>query len=292
MTSKYFSKFPAIFYSNTESKDISRRIKIEPKEKNNPFNFYPFMLQDDLRADQVAEFYYNDPELDWLVYHVNDVIDPYYDWYQTNEVFETVLKEKYGSMENSMKKIYKYRNNWATDDDVISVSRYENGIPYSWRKYYNPEWSPKGEILYYTRKPVDYYMNTNRILSYPISYVSANAFQTGEIVDLKFGGEIVATGEAEYANATHLWIKSVSGNTIANSSIVVNILGESSYANATANAVSTVHESIPLEEEVFWSPYYYFEYELEKNETKKHINLVNSDLSPLIIQDFTNKLRE
>jgi hypothetical protein len=292
MTEKYFAKFPTIDYRDKEARDITRRNKIEPRDRNNPYNFYPFTLQDEIRSDQVADFYYNDPEADWFVYHVNGIIDPYYDWYNTNETFHSLLTIKYGSVENAMKKVWVYRNNWALDDTQITPSFYENILTNNLKKYWQPVWGPKAEIISYKRVPIDTTMNTNRILRYTVTYVSGNAYTVGEIVDLKLGGEIVATGEVVYSNSSTLSIQSVSGNTVANSSVVPNIIGESSSTNATANAVVTVVENIPLSEEVYCSPVYYFEYEQFKNEDRKHIRLINDELAPFVITEFEQKLQE
>lgn len=291
MTEKYFTKFPTFVYRDKIARDITRRISIDPVDQNNPYNFYPFLLRDELRSDQVADFYHRDPELDWLVYHTNKIIDPYYDWHNNNEVFTALLISKYGSVESAMEKIYIYSNNWANDDTQYTPSQYDNQLPNAWKKYYSPIWGPKAEIIGYQRKQEDFFQNTNRILKYDITYVSANTFQLEEIVDIKYEGLIVGGGEVEYVNSTSVSIKHVSGNTIANSSVVINLLGETSFANATSNAVTTVVESIPLDEDHFWSPVYYYEYELGKNEERKHINLINNQLTPLIIQQFEEKLK-
>lgn len=290
MTEKYFNKFPVIFYRDKEAIDITRRVKIQPKDKNNPYNFYPFTLRDELRSDEVADFYYVDPELDWLVYHMNNIVDPYYDWYNTNEKFEQLLKDKYGSIETSKEKILFYRNNWYDDDVQIPPSHFDSTLPYNWKKYYMPEWGPKAEVLSYKRKEDDTAVNTNRILRYNVTYVSGNSYTIGEIIDIKYSGNIVAGGEVVYSNSSTLSIKHVSGNTIANSSVVVNITGETSATNATANSVTTVIECIPLDEEVFWSPVYYFEYEQEKNESRKHIQLINNELASLTVELFAETL--
>lgn len=287
---RYFSKFPTISYRDKSALDITRRVSID--NKLNPFNFYPFALQDEIRSDQTAEFYYNDPEMDWMIYHTNLIIDPYYDWYNNNEVFEAKIKAKYGSIEAAMETVYLYHNNWADDDTQLTESQYEGMIANSWKKYYMPEWGPKAEILYYKRKQEDYYQYTNRILCYPVSFVTGNSYTIGEIVNLKYAGEIVAGGQVEYANSTHVNIKNVSGNTVANSSVVINILGETSGSNGTANSVTTVYESIPLDEEVFWSPLYYYDYEVLCNENKKHIQLINNELAPIVSQSFTERINE
>jgi hypothetical protein len=288
---RYFSKFPTFVYKDKVARDITRRVTITPRDKNNPYNFYPFVLRDELRSDHVAEFYHEDPEKDWLVYHTNNIIDPYYDWHNDTYTFNSLLVNKYGSVENAMKMVFVYRNNWVSDTTQLTPSQYYNQIPQSWKKYYSPIWGEKATIIAFERSKDDYVMNTNRIIQYPITSVNSIDFSIGEIVDFKFGGEIMGGGEVEYCNTSILTVKNVTGNTTANSTMVINIMGETSLANATSDSVSLLMESIPLDEEKFWSPVYYHEFELEKNEERKHINLINNDLVPFIIQDFTEKLQ-
>ena len=292
MTEKYFAKFPTFVYNGKLARDISRRVTITPRDRNNPYNYYPFMLRDEIRSDIVADFYYRDSEMDWLVYHVNKVIDPYYDWYNTNETFNLLLIEKYGSIEMAMQKIWIYVNNWIDDDIRMTISQFEEHIPYRWKKYYNPIWGEKAEIIGYERKKDDHYQNTNRIIQYDINYTSGNAFTIGELIDIKYAGLIIGGGECEWTNTSVLTIKNVSGNTTANSTFIPTFIGNTTSTEATSNNFTIIQESIPLDEDHFWSPIYYYEYEQMKNEYRKHINLVNEGLTPFIIQEFETKLQE
>lgn len=290
MSEKYFTKYPRFIYDGKDSRNITRRALIRNADAKNPYNFYPFLLKDELRSDQVADFYYNDPELDWFIYHMNNIIDPYYDWYNDTETIESLIRIKYGSIENSMKKVWVYKNNWATAEETISPYTYDEQIPPSWKKYYNPDWGAKADIISYSRKQDERTTNTNRIIQYDISYVGNTHFQLGELVDLKYEGEIVGGGEVEYVNTGIIYVKNVFGNTIANSSVVISVLGETSTANATANAVTQIVENIPLSEDRFWSPVYYYEYEVEKNEERKHIQLIDNGLSGIIITEFEKEI--
>lgn len=292
MTERYFTKFPTFVYDGKVCRDITRRVTITQKSKNNVNNFYPFMLRDEIRSDQVADFYYNDPEADWLVYHTNKIIDPYYDWYNTNETFNLLLIEKYGSIENAMKKVWLYCNNWEEDDSAITVSTYENQLVESWKKYYNPIWGPKAEVIGYERKKIDFYQNTNRVIQYNSISGTSNSFIIGELVDIKYGGQFIGGGEVIWSNNTVLTIKNVYGNTFANSSITPSIISEATSANVVVDGFDIIKESIPLSEERFWSPIYYYDYEMIKNESKKHIDLINNGVAPFVIQDFESKLQE
>lgn len=297
MADPYFTKLPNIIYSNTIVKDITRRAKIvEGDAGKSPYVFYPYELNNEHRADHIADYYYGDPYKDWFIYMSNDIIDPFYGWYLSEDQFNELMIEKYGSVENSKKKIKYYRNNWYNDDEELTVSFYNNTLANSDMKYYSAVWSPNTDkIVKYVRKKDDHTMNTNKILEYTITtnnYI--HSFISGEIVDLKNTGQeaTVATGELVTANSTKIRIQSVSGNTTANSSLVLDIVGEDSFANMSVNAVSTVQENISNGEAVYWSPVYYYEWEQELNEQKKNILLVSDEDADIVIEQFERKINE
>lgn len=290
---RYFEKLPNVYYNNLLVKDISRRAVLVENEKNSPYNFYPYDIKHQLRSDHIAEYYYNDSRLDWFIYMSNGIIDPYYGWYLTDYQFETLINQKYGSIENAMKKIIFYRNNWEADSNQISPSHYSSVIPYSWRKYYKPIWGVGNSIMAYSRKEEDNVTNINRILEYTISANNnANSLAIGEMVDIKIEGmdATTGTGEVVVANSTILRIQNVSGNTTANSTYSREIIGETSSANVTVDGVSILHENFSEDEGVFWDAVSYYTYETDINESKKTIRLVDNGVHQLLLNDFSRKI--
>lgn len=295
MTQKYFENLPNMYYNNTLCKDIARRNRIVDDPRSSIFSFSPYEIVHQLRSDVISEYYYNDSQLDWLIYLSNQIIDPYYGWYLNETQFQALLVEKYGSVENSIKKIKEYRTNWATDDTELSESFYLNNLANEWKKYYTPVWAPYGaKIISYKRKQEDISINTNRILDFSISQKNSQRnFSNNEIIDIRTTAtNTVGTAQLIYANSTVVRVQSVSGNTSANSSSTKLIIGETSGANVTVNGVITIQENVTEEEERFWSPVSFFEYEEELNEQKKHIYVIGADLKDLVLQNFFERLQE
>lgn len=288
----YFTKIPTIYYNNSLCRDISRRAKIvDDAARNSPYVFLPYEIKNSLRSDLIADYYYNDSQLDWLIYLSNRIVDPYYGWYLDQSSLNDLIIQKHGSLENSQKKIAFYRNNWANDDTEISVSQYNNTIALSWRKYFSPVWGNRSKIVSYKRKQFDATINTNRI----IEYGSGNSsFTVGELVDIKetLNGSTLGVGEVVFSNSSILRIQSVSGNTTANTTHQKIIVGESSNSIVTVSTSNTILENITSEEEVFWSPVYLYEHENEKNEQKKVIDLIDSDRVYDIVSQFEERLSE
>jgi hypothetical protein len=225
----------------------------------------------------------------------NDIVDPYYDWYLNDYQFNSLMIEKYGSIERALKKIIFYRNNWATDDTEISVSFYNNTLQQSWKKYYSPIWGPGNKIVSYKRKQLDAVTNTNRIIEYTISANNtANGLILDELVDIKIPGQdaTVGTGEVIFANSTILRLKNVDGNTTATSTFNKTIVGETSFANVTVSNSDITFQNFTTDEGIFWSAVSYFDYETELNEQKKNIRLVGSEQHLLLVDQFQRRMNE
>lgn len=289
---QYFKKFPKIYYSNTLCVDIARRVKINDNEdvQGNLNKYYPYELIHHLRPDHIAEYYYKDPEQDWLIYLTNQTIDPYYGWYLTDAQFATLIINKYESIPVAQRSIAYYVNNWYDDSNQLSVAIYDNTIDMKLKKFYEPVWGQNQTILAYKRKQLLTCIKTNRILNYTIDTISGT-FSNNEPVDFTNGGGAVGQGMIVCSNSTVLTIQSVSNDWIANSSVTKTINGLSSGASATSNAYSNVIINILDDEQVFYSPITFYDLEVETNEQKKNINLIGAGYQTLVSQKIKATLQ-
>jgi len=276
---KLFNKYPSIFYNETECLDLSRRVKINTSSQINPNLYYPFEIRAGLRADSLAEAYYDDPELDWLVYLSNEIIDPYYDWYLTEQEFIDFIVDKYGTIEYAIKKKIYYRNNWASDREEITPSFYSNNLDLDSKKFYSPNYGPGARIISYSRKKENWLCHTNEILQYEVDYTTGNSFSNGEILDIKYSGEIVGGGEVIVSNTTNLVIKHTSGNVVANSTWTKTLIGETSETEASTDSMTVLNEVITNAAANFWSPVSYYDWETEKNEQRKFLKIMDRRVS-------------
>lgn len=293
MPEKFFNKFPTISYSNTTCRDLTKRVRIDAEVKTNIDMYYPIEIQSGFRADSLAEAYYDDEEMDWMIYLMNDIVDPYYQWYISELNFEDFIITKYESVANAQERILYYRNNWYEDETEITPEMYENIIDTTWRKYYEPLFTPTNAIYSYKRKKEDWVVNTNRILQYTIALTDPTIeFVEDEIVDIKVSGEIVGGGTVVVTNSSMVTIHHVSGNTSANTTHTKTIIGETSGANGTANAVLTLAENFTTSESKFWSNVSYYDMELEKWESRKNVDVIDSGLVLNIADQVREKLQD
>ena len=111
----YFRPFPKIQYDLKKNKlpllltNVTARYKIRDRLKDRVAIYYDYVVQDSDRPDLIAFKYYNDETLDWLIYLVNDIIDPYYDWPLTQDSFNKYMTTLYGSVANAKATVYEYR---------------------------------------------------------------------------------------------------------------------------------------------------------------------------------------
>ena len=82
----YFQNFPYTYYSldNTSTvqivTDITGRAVISDEVKTNLGLYDEYDIKDGETPELVADKFYNNPELHWIVLQYNDIIDPRFDW--------------------------------------------------------------------------------------------------------------------------------------------------------------------------------------------------------------------
>lgn len=277
-TTHYFEKFPIISYSNFNAVDIVSNAKLVEKFISSPYTYYPYELTSDERVDVISEQYYDDSYYSWIVYYGNKLVDPYYDWYLPNDDFDRFIISKYGSVENATKRVAFYRTNWYSDNRQLSPSMFENTISTVEKKYWDRKYNEEvGVLLYYQRKPVDIMVNTNRIVTFET--VNTGVLNPGDLVDIRRVATNVGTAEVVISDSNSVTVKNVyldQGDIVA---------GDVIRSDADTNIFSTVVAqtrisiNIPASEMAYWEPVNYYDYENEKNTSKKTIKLIDNRLT-------------
>lgn len=288
---KYFDKFPIINYSNTEIVDITKRVSILDSVSVNPYAFYPYDISDHERADQISSRYYQDSYKSWIIYLSNKIVDPYNEWYMSNREFEEFLIKKYDSTTNAYDKIKFYRNDWINGEN-ISVSRYDSLTP-KLKNYWEPVYSFGTTISSYKRKEVDWTINTNKIVSY---VVSNNAFINNEICNIVFNSKYSGKGQILSVSDNVIYVQHTIGTTVSNSTVTITsnsyIYGNESNVNSSFSNSTLIVANLADEEEVYWRPITYFDYENEKNEFNKTIRVIDNRFTDKIVQNFETIMEE
>ena len=104
--SKYFRYYPQTQYAFANGsftieksvKNISlKTVLMDNLSQNDPYSFLRYTIREDEKAEDIADFYYDDPAMSWLVYFANDIVDPYTQWPKTYENFTEYFRKKYAS---------------------------------------------------------------------------------------------------------------------------------------------------------------------------------------------------
>jgi len=292
MAETYFSKIPEILYNNVQTRDISERVKLTPATRRLSTAYYPFELKNGLRPDVVANSYYSDPTMDWMIYLINGVTDPYYDWYLYPQEFEAYIVKKYGSLEAAMENISHYQTNWATDPINMTIAGWTAAGP-DVQKYYTPIFGARGTIMSYTRRQEDWVTSTNKIIRLTVN--NSTKFTIGEKVDIS---NSYGDGNVTYTDSTSIMIQHVSGivsgyNNWDPSPVTdghQTVTGEDSGAVGTISARTVVNTVLPATEYVYWEPVSYYDKETNLNESKRYIYLMDSNLVLKVSEEIRKSL--
>lgn len=292
MAQKYFDKFPVITYANNKVVDITKRVALLEKVSKNPYVFYPYEITDGERADQLSTRYYKDAYRSWMIYLTNKMIDPYYEWYLSDNEFYDFVDKKYGSYFLAETRVKYYINNWVNGDDV-SVETYDSMIG-NVKKYFEPVYSDGNVISSYKRKQEDWVINTNRIVAYTVSNTN---FVEDEVCIINFnGGQYTGRGQFVSANSNTVFIQHVSGDYIPHDQVtmdgVLYIYGQQSSVNTVFTTANVVSNNISYEEDIYFKPVTYLEYEFERNEFNKSIRVIDSNFKQLAVDNLKDLMQE
>ena len=282
---RYFENFPKIQYSNNSVLDITKRVTILNSVSSNPYAFYPYELEVHERPDQFSGRYYQDPFQSWLLYLSNKVIDPYYEWYLSDGEFNDFLEKKYGSVYAAQSKIKNYKNNWIAEE-TIGISEYD-ALPASKKDYWQPVIGVSNQITSYSRKQLDWSVNTNKIMTYTVN--NSNGFIIDEIVNIVYDPNTTGKGQVLSVANGILNVQHVSGTYNQNNGY---IYGTESNSNTTFTTAVTAADNIPDDEEIYWTAVTYYDFETFKNEYNKTIRVLDNRYNVTAIRDLKNLMSD
>jgi hypothetical protein len=86
------------------------RFKLQNILKNRTALYYTHDINEGQSIEFIADRYYGDSTLDWVIYIVNDIIDPQYDLPMDYQQFITYVKSKYSSVESALNTVHHYEH--------------------------------------------------------------------------------------------------------------------------------------------------------------------------------------
>lgn len=274
----YFTHLPIHNYDGYVSIDILSRViakSIAPIEESFYFNY---VVKEGERADMVASDFYGDPNYVWIIYLVNNIIDPVHDWTKTEADLYKFITQKYGSYANAANKIVYYRNNYDTDNTELTVAEY-NALPvnpnaeypYNLKRFYEPIVDIYNTIIAYKRAPLNESHTTNYVVELQVE--STDGYNVNERVFQYSGSSIVGIAYISAIMDDKLVVMHVSGN-FTNG---VDVVGENSGATSSLVSSAIIYKTIPDLELVYFSEVSALDHETELNERKKIIKMIRPE---------------
>lgn len=269
---KYFDTFPIAQYNGQYCRAITSRAALTRSVAKNTAVFYPYQIQQNERPDTLSHLYYDDSSLEWLLFFSNDIIDPYYGWYLSEEQFNKYIVSKYGSMATAQQKTRHFEVTWLNDSSRKSITEYNllNSVyPVNLKQYWAPVVDEFDNVVYYARKRQAMYATTNKILRLTVNNVSG--FEHGEIVYQTSGSAVSASAEIELIGDTYLLVKHVYGSFTSPQSLI----GQDSATTTTLASSALIQQNIPTAEEVYWTGISFYDYEAALNEQRKSVRVID-----------------
>ena len=108
--SNYFTSFPSVQYDTTGKapnqfqtvKNIMKRQKLKPSIMEDITAYYPYFIQEGERPDVVSYNYYGSTDYVYLIFLINNIIDPAFDWPLSSRDFDNYMINKYGNIEAAL----------------------------------------------------------------------------------------------------------------------------------------------------------------------------------------------
>lgn len=118
-----FRNFPQIGYvvdgRILVATDIFRRVKLNQLAVNELL-LVDYTIEAGQKPEDVADVLYDDPKLFWTILLVNDIVDPYNEWYYSPEDLRALVDQKYG-VGNSGN-----THHWITLDNPLVCVEYDS----------------------------------------------------------------------------------------------------------------------------------------------------------------------
>lgn len=274
----YFNKLPTINYNGFAAKNLLARAVISDTTKNNDTVFYPYTIQeDDGRIDNISQNYYDSPGYTWLIWHTNNIIDPYYGTPLTDQDLYWFIDSKYGSFSDAERKIAFYRSNWESDSRILTQEQFD-ALQDSEKKYWDPRLDLNLQVSGYDRKAETRIVNTNKILYIEFELTSGPGFS----LDEKVFHDTSTWGWSTTTDTNAVMLQHINGEF----SVGDTIEGETSGTVATITTVSVISQTSAAENPLYWEAVSYAQFEQEENEKKRDIRLLDNRYKSQIETDL------
>lgn len=146
-----FNYYPIITYNNTSSINLLSEAELVQQYSTDLNRFMTYEIKENERPDIVAQKFYGDPTLDWVLFIINGISDPYKDWPLDYNKFISYLEDKYNTAAEKLTTTtiptsiaYYYYKGLPSDSEETIASYNYKMTPYTYTKLGSPAgWEPR-----------------------------------------------------------------------------------------------------------------------------------------------------
>ena len=128
--SEFFQHYPQISYdiSGTKPAKVKTVINLMEKAKlkglvaDDIVAYFPYSIMEGERPDHVSVKTYGNVKYTWLIFLINDITDPIYDWPLGTREFGAYVKNKYGTLAAAKNGIHHYEKIVRTRTEATGTS--------------------------------------------------------------------------------------------------------------------------------------------------------------------------
>ena len=128
--SEFFQHYPQIRYDISGLKppkyktviNIMTKAKIKSMLTGDIVNYFPYSIPESERPDITAYKAYGNVKYTWLIFLINDITDPIFDWPLNSREFGAYIKNKYGTLQEAKNGVHHYEKIVRTRTEATGVS--------------------------------------------------------------------------------------------------------------------------------------------------------------------------
>jgi hypothetical protein len=290
----FFSFFPQILYSTSSGvvnpkavTNLLAKVNFLSSTANNTSIYYDYSVKDGERPEDIAYKMYKDAGKHWIILMSNNITDPNYDWVLSMRALEEYINMKYSSVTLDLDTTETYGSNYIVGEKVYQGSSIDKA-------------SSTASVVAYdsvnkklTINFMDQVFANTTVVSGASSNVSHN------VVSLTYNND----GYQWASNTTsHYLMTKVSYNNVDNLKTTTKDKVSAQDYNFTSNTIVSRNTNISysntytlsdgsiLTVETSIGPVSYYDYEIEQNEEKRKIIIINPAYVPGIEQELKSLL--
>ena len=128
--SEFFQHYPQINYDisgvrpakTKRAINIMMRSKIKSTVSDDIINYFPYTIPEAERPDVTAFKVYGNVKYTWLIFLINDIHDPIFDWPLNIREFGVYIKDKYGTLAAAKDTVHHYEQTVREREEATSTT--------------------------------------------------------------------------------------------------------------------------------------------------------------------------